>query len=96
MNKLIFVVIASFAAVTTQAHDPKENMEKSEKPRCAALKNMDGTNMDTNDPVMQAMMKKCMNHMNNGESEKVNNHQDHDKQLPGKSYKAESHADGGH
>src|SRR5690554_5726942 len=39
------------------AHDRSEHAEKNVKPDCAA---MDHDGMDNNDPVMQAMMKKCM------------------------------------
>ncbi len=41
------------------AHDPSEHTGKAEKPKCEAMENMDRSKMDMNDPVMQAMMKKC-------------------------------------
>jgi hypothetical protein len=43
-------------ATTSFAHDPSEHMQDNEKPNCAA---MDHSNMDMNDPVVQAMMKQC-------------------------------------
>ena len=51
-------------AFSVQAHDPKEHMKDAEKPDCAAMKNMDHSKMDMSDPMMQAMMKQCMNEMN--------------------------------
>lgn len=45
------------------AHDPaehaKEAAAKNAPPDCAAMKNMDHSKMDMNDPVMKAMMAKC-------------------------------------
>lgn len=56
----IYILLASsFFMVTAQAHDPSEHTAKKEKPKCEAMKNMDHSKMDANDPVMMAMMKKC-------------------------------------
>ena len=56
----IYVVLAGlFAAGFTHAHDPSLHKEKMEKPKCEAIKNIDHSKMDENDPVMLAMMKKC-------------------------------------
>lgn len=41
------------------AHDPAEHAKMAEAPDCDAMKKMDHSKMDMNDPVMQAMMKKC-------------------------------------
>ena len=41
------------------AHDPAEHAKANEAPDCDAMKTMDHSNMDMNDPVMQALMKKC-------------------------------------
>ena len=41
------------------AHDPAEHTNTAEAPDCEAMKKMDHSKMDMNDPVMQAMMKKC-------------------------------------
>jgi hypothetical protein len=41
------------------AHDPAEHAKTAEAPDCEAMKKMDHSKMDMNDPVMQAMMKKC-------------------------------------
>jgi len=46
-------------AISTQAHDPKEHMEDAEAPNCRALQQIDNTDMDKSDPIMQAMLKKC-------------------------------------
>ena len=45
---------------SAQAHDPSEHMKKGEKPKCESMKNMDHSKMDANDPIMMAMIKKCM------------------------------------
>ena len=49
--------------LSAQAHEPKEHMQDAKKPDCAAMDNMDQSKMDMDDPVMQAMMKQCMNGM---------------------------------
>lgn len=41
------------------AHDPKLHKDSNEKPNCKAMQDMDHSKMDMDDPVMQAMMKKC-------------------------------------
>lgn len=61
------IVIASamciFIAITATAHSPEMHKKKdAEKPKCDALNNMDHTIMDMNDPIVQAMMKQCMDH----------------------------------
>ena len=66
-----FLLVSLFSIASVHAHDPSEHKTKREKPKCEAMKNMDHSKMDMNDPVMMAMMKKCM-------SEKPNesNHND--------------------
>ncbi len=54
-----FTLTAGFA----QAHSPEEHAQNGEDPNCAAMQTMDHSNMDMDDPVMQAMMEKCMGHM---------------------------------
>lgn len=56
-------VSAMLLALSAQAHSPKEHMKEAQAPDCAAMKDMDHSKMDMNDPVMQAMMKKCMKTM---------------------------------
>lgn len=65
----IIALAALGVAFSVQAHNPKEHMNDAEKPDCAAMKNMDHSKMDTNDPVMQAIMKQCMKDMHHNESE---------------------------
>ena len=84
MKTLATVIVLSTLgiALSAQAHDPKEHMKDAEKPDCAAMKNMDHSKMDMNDPVMQAMMKQCMNDMHHNDSEKDQaqaDHQDNEK-----------------
>ena len=63
------LALTAFAiAMGVQAHDPKEHMKDAEKPDCSAMKDMDHSTMDMNDPVMQAMMKKCMKHKQDGDA----------------------------
>lgn len=58
MSVLFLPILLS--SLSVQAHDPKEHMKNAENPNCAPMQNMDHSKMDMNDPVMQAMMKKCM------------------------------------
>jgi len=71
MNKLIRCTLIATLALTAQAafaHDPKEHekeaAEQKAAPDCAAIKDMDMSKMDMNDPVMKAMHDKCMGQMN--------------------------------
>ncbi len=67
MKNLIITISTLFSitalASTAQAHEPEQHMKDAEKPNCAAMKDMDHSKMDMNDPVMQAMMKQCMESM---------------------------------
>jgi hypothetical protein len=58
-------------ALSVQAHDPKEHRQDAEKPDCKAMKDMDHSKMDMNDPVMKAMMQKCMKDMHHDEEEEA-------------------------
>lgn len=78
----VITILTLGVAFSAQAHDPKEHMEDAEKPDCTAMKNMDHSKMDMNDPVMQAMMKKCMKDMknmqqDNGQEISESDHDDH-------------------
>jgi hypothetical protein len=55
-----FLLVSLFSIASVHAHDPSEHKTKREKPKCEAVKNMDHLKMDANDPIMMAMMKKCM------------------------------------
>lgn len=72
---ILTISVAVLVSMTAQAHDPEEHRINTERPDCAALKDMDFSNVDRNDPVMQAMMKKCMNlmhvdHMDEAQTDK--------------------------
>lgn len=56
---LMILITASFWVSTASAHDPKLHKSAGEEPNCEAMKDMDHTEMDTDDPVMRAMMAKC-------------------------------------
>lgn len=67
MNAIIKTTTAAFLAFSVQAalaHDPaehaKEAAAENAAPDCAKMKDMDMSKMDMNDPVVQAMHKKCM------------------------------------
>ena len=56
----ILTVIFAFSFIgNALAHDPKLHKATDEKPNCEAMKDMDHTEMDIDDPVMRAMMAKC-------------------------------------
>ena len=56
------VILLSFAQGAF-AHDPAEHAKEAAAakagPNCEAMKTMDHSKMDPNDPVMKAMMAKC-------------------------------------
>jgi len=58
---ICLLITSPFFIAVAQAHDPSEHKETMEKPKCAAMKNMDESKMDVNDPVIMAVMKKCKN-----------------------------------
>ena len=57
--KTALIVMGMLVTGSAYAHDPSEHTGKAEKPKCEAMENMDRSKMNMNDPVMQAMMKKC-------------------------------------
>ncbi|MBR9908740.1 MAG: hypothetical protein GYB33_00120 [Gammaproteobacteria bacterium] len=58
-HSFIAVVAAAFSVVT-QAHDPSLHMKNAEAPNCKAMEGMDHSKMDMSDPIIRALMKKCM------------------------------------
>lgn len=72
-QQIVFLLSASalLLSISTFAHDPSEHTTESQKPDCSAMQNMDHSKMDMNDPVMQAMMQKCMKDMH-GEHTQTN------------------------
>ena len=57
---IYLLLTSSFIMASAQAHDPSEHMKKNEAPKCETMKTMDHSKMDASDPIMMAMMKKCM------------------------------------
>lgn len=72
-------VPALLLALSAYAHDPAEHLKDNEgqKPDCTAMKNMDHSNMDREDPVMQAMMQKCMKQMHGDQTQGEDDHSAH-------------------
>lgn len=52
--------------VGAYAHSPEEHAKVAEEPDCATIKKMDHSKMDMNDPVTQAMHKRCKQQMGHG------------------------------
>ncbi len=71
-----FLLVSLFSIASVHAHDPSEHTAKMEKPKCEAMKNMDHSKLDTKDPIMMAMMKKCMS------EESAENHHGGDTDAP--------------
>lgn len=63
MNRIASLTAATALLLTADAAsalDPEARQQNAQKPDCAAMKNMDMSKMDMNDPVMKAMHEKCM------------------------------------
>ena len=77
----IITRVAVYGALTVLptfvlAHEESEHAKTAEDPRCEAMSTMDHSKMKKNDPVMQAMMKKCMKtHAKQSETEGDTSHQ---------------------
>ena len=74
---LAVVLLSSLLAGNAAAHDPKLHKQSDEKPNCEAMKDMDHTEMEPDDPVMRAMMLKC-NHQGKGEEDMEQAPEPHD------------------
>ena len=83
--------LATLLATSVLAHDPKEHAGETEKPKCSAMKNMDHSKMNMDDPVMQAMMKKCMSQMNHDESAGKDDVPDHEQKSAESTHDLKSH-----
>ncbi|MBL4765719.1 MAG: hypothetical protein JKX67_10660 [Colwellia sp.] len=58
LTKIALAMISTLTlSLAANAHDPSMHVKKAEKANCSK---MDHSNMDMNDPVAIAMMKKCM------------------------------------
>ena len=81
MNKHHFSALLAAPALmltlTAHAHDPKEHMKEAKNPDCSAMNRMDHSKMNLNDPVMQAMMQKCMKEMHIEAESPVKGHGGH-------------------
>ena len=53
------ILALSLLSSSVMAHDPALHKKTAEKPNCAAMKDMDHSELETDDPVMRAMMAKC-------------------------------------
>ena len=52
-----------------EAHDPREHLKDAESPNCIAMRDMEHGKMDADDPVMQAMMKQCMDELHHDDEQ---------------------------
>ncbi len=63
INRCFLILALVVAAPFAYAHDPAEHAReaaaRNAAPDCAAMKDMDHTKMDPNDPVTKAMRVKC-------------------------------------
>ncbi len=67
MKQIIQTILTGLLVLATPvafAHDPAEHAKEISTvgagPDCTAMKNMDMSTLDMNDPVVQAMHQKCM------------------------------------
>ncbi len=67
MKQIIHTILTGLLVLATPvafAHDPAEHAQEISTagagPDCTAMKNMDMSTLDMNDPVVQAMHQKCM------------------------------------
>ena len=75
--KIALVLIPTISlSASVLAHDPAMHKMKNEKADC---KNMDHSKMDMKDPVVIAMMKKCMKQNKHSEMKHDHNKMDHSK-----------------
>lgn len=74
--KFLAGTLVLVATMSAQAHAPEEYSKQAEKPNCAAMKDMDHSQMDRDDPVMMAMMQQCMNAMHQNENTSDKDHAD--------------------
>ena len=73
--KTLAVVLGILTFISANAHDPSEHKDNAEKPKCEMMENMDHSKMDSDDPVMQAMMEKCKaSHMDKMKDEDMMGH----------------------
>lgn len=82
------------------AHDPaehaKEAAEAKKGANCAAMKDMDMSKMDPNDPVMKAMMAKCSKQATGNDDHAGHDHGHRGDAAPAATPKAKSETHEGH
>lgn len=63
ISRVLSILALCLSIPLANAHDPSEHAKEANAakmgPDCAALKTMDHSKMDPNDPVMKAMKAKC-------------------------------------
>ncbi len=64
------ILLSMFVTGSASAHDPKMHADKSKKIDCSSINDIDHKTMDMDDPIMKAMMKKCMSNMDHDVSNK--------------------------
>ena len=79
-RRLVLLLSASALLLSAAAfaHDPSEHKMEEQKPDCSAMQKMDHSKMNINDPVMQAMMQKCMKGMHEEEAQTSHDHAAHE------------------
>ncbi|EGG93740.1 hypothetical protein IMCC1989_813 [gamma proteobacterium IMCC1989] len=90
LTTLTILTSSILLASNVYAHAPELHKKKNaEKPKCEAMKDMDHSKMDMNDPITQAMMKQCMASEHHGDNvhKEMTEHQES---------KKEKHEDNGH
>jgi hypothetical protein len=94
LTALTILTSSILLASNVYAHAPELHKEmhkkkNAEKPKCEAMKDMDHSTMDINDPITQAMMKQCMasEHQGDNAHEEMKEHHE---------TKTEKHEDNGH
>lgn len=88
---IVLIILSGHA----YAHDPSEHNEKKENPKCEKMKSMDHSKMTSDDPVMQAMMKKCMKEMESMHHDE-NQSEAGPEEEPGEDKAEDEHADHQH
>ncbi len=76
-NQILTFVLFLFFANFVHAHNPAEHSKQSDKPNCAAIKSMNQSKTDKNDPVLMAMMIKCKKAKKSDKADYHTSEQDH-------------------
>jgi uncharacterized protein involved in copper resistance len=77
LTKIALVLIPTITlSMAATAHDPSMHAKKAEKADCSK---MDHSKMDMKDPVVMAMMKKCMKQVDKSKGKMDHSKMDHSK-----------------